>query len=156
MRKSEYYTHMVLLLYIHMSCKVNKVQARIQKFFKRGGWGGKFLEEKRLLIHVSAHVHIKTIDKHATLSLFLLFKRFVFYNVLCFITLFYFWNLKGGGGCNPRKPPLDPPMMLYSRPAMKFQFYCVHNIDDFLWHKCVLHVKTMSNALSNSNTELLW
>ena len=74
----------VLLLYIHMSCNVNEVQTRIQNFFKGGGGE----EEKRLLMHVTAHVHIRTIDKHATLSLILLFKRIVFYNMLCFITLF--------------------------------------------------------------------
>ena len=45
----------------------------------------------------------------------------IFLVLLCFITLFYFLNLKGGGGCNPCKPlpSLDPPMICTHCNAMK-------------------------------------
>ena len=78
-----------------------------------GGWGEKFWK-KNVCWYTYQRVYTWKLDKHATLSLFFLFKRIVFYLLLCFITLFYFWNLKkkGGGGCNPRNLALDPPMNL--------------------------------------------
>ena len=78
-------------------------QAQIQKFFKGGVGEGvrrKILKEKCLLIHVSMHVHIKTRQTCNSFSLSLLFKKIVFYILLCVLLLY----LKGGG-CNTRKPP---------------------------------------------------
>ena len=71
-----------------------------RQFSKGGGLRREILEEKCLLIHVSYQL-----DKHATLSLFFLFKRIVFYFLLCFITLFYFLNLKGGVATPVTPPP---------------------------------------------------
>ena len=56
-----------------------------RKFSKGGGLRRKILKEKSLLIHVSRGVHIKT-KQNATLSLFFLFKRIVFY----IFALFYY------------------------------------------------------------------
>ena len=58
-------------------------------FQKGGGWGGKFWKK-----NVCWHVHIKT--RQTFNSFFFLFKRIVS----------IFWK----GCCNPRNPPLDPPM----------------------------------------------
>ena len=80
-------------------------QARMQTFFKGGGLGRKILKEKCLLIHVSTRVHIK-LDEHATpfQEDCLLIFAFFYYS-------FFFLKFeRGGGGCNPRNPPLDPPM----------------------------------------------
>ena len=70
--------------------KLGIQRARVEKFVKVG-LRRKSLKEKCMLIHVSTrvYVHIK-LDKHATLSLFFLFKRIVFY---------YY---------NPRNPPPPP------------------------------------------------
>ena len=60
--------------------------------FSKGGGGGlgrKILKEKFLLIHVSTRVHIKTRHIRATLSLFFLLKRIVFY----FFALFYYSHI---------------------------------------------------------------
>ena len=86
---------------------LNGVQARIQKFFKRGG--GHF-KEKRLLINVSKRVYIKTRQTCNSFSL-LPFQEDC---LLFFFALFYYFLLflkfeKGGGVATP-VPPLDPPM----------------------------------------------
>ena len=85
-------------------------QAQIQKFFKGGVGEGvrrKILKEKCLLIHVSMHVHIKTRQTCNSFSLSLLFKKIVFYILLCVLLLY----LKGGGGVATLvNPPLDPPI----------------------------------------------
>ena len=84
------------------------MQARIQKFFKGGGVGGKFLKEKCLLIHVSTRVNIKTRQMFNSFSL-LPFQE----DCLLFFSLllsFIFEILKGGGVATLVIPPLDPPM----------------------------------------------
>ena len=70
---------------IMLSIFVVSITCADPKKFKGGGgrgWGGKFWK----------------------FSLVSLFKKIVFYCLLCFITLFYFWNLKGGGGATPVTP----------------------------------------------------
>ena len=88
-----------LLSYFVAHIKVTS-QARIQNFFKGGGVRRKILKEKCLLIVISTRVRITIRQTCSSLSLYFL---------LCFITLFYFWNLKEGGA-TPVTPPLDPPM----------------------------------------------
>ena len=80
-----------------------------RNFSKRGGLRRKILKEKWekcLLIHLSTRVHIKTRQTCNYFSLFL-FKRIASYFLLCFITLFYFWNLKGRVA-TAVTTPLDP------------------------------------------------
>ena len=61
-----------------------------------GGVKEENFERKCLLIHVSTREHIK-LDKHATLSLFLLFKRIVFFFLLCLMCP----SFERGGGLQP-------------------------------------------------------
>ena len=87
--------------------------------FSKGGGGlrRKILEEKCLLIHVSTRVHIKTRQTYNSFSL-LPFQE----DCLLFCTLFYYslFVLKFEmGGCNPRNPPLDPPMYFTSKRCIK-------------------------------------
>ena len=85
------------------------------EIFQRGGcMRSKMLKEKCLLIHVSTRVHTLKLDKPATLSLFFfLFKR-IYRGLLSFFCFIYysllFLKFERGWGCNPRNPPLDPPM----------------------------------------------
>ena len=72
-----------------------------QQFFKMGeGLRRKILKEKCLLIHVSTrvHIHVKTRQTCNSFSLLPFQEDF-----LLFITLFHFWNLKGG--FYPPPPP---------------------------------------------------
>ena len=73
------------------------------KNFQRGVEKETFERKMFVDTRINARVYTGKLDKHATLSLFFLFKRLIFYFLLCFITLFY---------CNPRNPtPLDPPLL---------------------------------------------
>ena len=82
-----------------------------RNFSKGGGLRRKILKEKCLLIHVSTRVHIKPGQICNSFSL-LPFQEDCLLFLLYFITLFYFWNLKGMGGATPITHPLDPPMSL--------------------------------------------
>ena len=66
------------------SCGIFKTSSADPEIFQMGGGEvvrRKILIEKCLLIHVSTRVHIK-LDKHASVSLFFLFKMTVFYFLL--------------------------------------------------------------------------
>ena len=126
---------------------------RILKFFKVGGWGWKILKEKCLLIHISTGVHIKTRQTCNSFSLLpfhedcLLFFAFFYYSLL----LLKFKRR----GCNPRSPPLDPPMFY-----IILQNFCF-NLEIFLvleWmndNAGVIFFCVMSYMCETNWTELL-
>ena len=78
-----------------LELKTRMYQARIQKVLK-GVSRRKILKEKCLLIHVSTRVHIKTRQTCNSFSFLPFQEDCLLFFLLCFITLFYFWNLKGG------------------------------------------------------------
>ena len=95
----------LLILYIHHTC--DTWPGADPEIFQRGGGElrMKILKVKCFLIHVSTrvHVHIKTRKICNSFSLLPFQEDCLLFFLLCFITPFYFWNLKGGG-CNPRRP----------------------------------------------------
>ena len=63
-------------------------------------------------VHVSARVHIKTRQTCNSFSLLPFQKDFLLFFALFYYSLLFLKNEKGGGGCNPSNPPLDPPMSI--------------------------------------------
>ena len=108
-------------------------QARIQNFFNGGGLRRKILKEKCFLIVILTRVHITIRQTCSSLSL-LPFREDCLLFFALFFTLFYFWNLKEGGGWNPRNPlpPLDPPMHPFSRHSRVKQSGDVNGLAEIL------------------------
>ena len=102
-----------LLSYFVAHIKVTS-QARIQNFFKGGGGGlgGESLKEKCLLIVISTRVYITIRQTCSSLSSS--FSRGLS-SIFCFVLLLFFIFEIWKGGCNPRNPPVDPPMHPFSR-----------------------------------------
>ena len=83
------------------------------EIFQRGEELRKKIFKENVCGYTHQRVYTLKLDKHATLSLSFLFKRIVFNFSLCCIThvlSIIYEILKGGGGYNPRNPPLDPSM----------------------------------------------
>ena len=87
-------------------CVQEIINRRGSRNFSKGDWGGKFWK-----IHVSTHVLIKT--RQTCNSFFLLpFQEDCLFNFFFVLLLSFIFEIRKGGGCDPRNPPpLDPPMI---------------------------------------------
>ena len=97
--------------YIRFSTRRCMYNRRGSRNFSKGGWGGKFWK-KNVCWYTYQRVFTSKLDKHATLSLILLFKKIVFYFLLCFITLFHFEIWKEG--VQPSYPPPLLDLQMYN------------------------------------------